>query len=345
MRNWKLRLALVLVAAIVLSVAVPAMAAEETYTVSGSYKINDRTDISTEKVVFDLYKIGSVDEKGKPVLDDAVKNEVPTDFNLDVDKNKDTDHEGWTKAWLEKAKVIADYLPEDTDRINTVTNADGSFSFDSVENGLYLLKSDSEPIKDPKKDKDGSTVTWSPQPMLVMVLNGDVVELSVKPIPEKTGIPKYEVVKTWQDTGYKSSRPKEIKVEIYYDYKTGQKNTPIETVTLNDKNNWCYSWSTSDAKYAGKDSAKYTVKEVITSTISSNYTVSFSEKTDTAANKTKFNITNTRKKKGSSSSSGKSSVKTGDSAKMWVYYLIGAAALIAVVLIIVRKRLNVKDHE
>ena len=340
--SWKLRLALALMVAAVLAVTIPVFAAEgDGYTVSGKYLPGSKAH---EGLPFCLYKIGDCvvkDGKAVLVLDDSVKDAVPEDFNLDV--VAEVDSEQWTKDWLEKAKIIDEYLPDDTEKAcdSVTTDENGEFSFAPIENGLYLLVND-EWFEDPEKDQDGNTVYWHGLPMLVLVLNGDV-EREVKPEMETEAPDRYIVVKSWQDTGNQKARPKEIKVEIYYDYKTGQKNEPIETVTLNADNNWCYSWSTDDEKYQDKTEDKYTVKEVITADIKKNYTLKESESMDQKTNTKRFNITNVYNTGDKGSGKSSSKVKTGDTNKMNKYYVICAAALIVLIILFIASRKRRKD--
>ena len=333
---WKKWLALALMVATMFIVSISALAAD-TYTVSGTFKVNDKAP--EDPFTFSLFKVGTFghkdDGKATFVLDDA----IDADVDLDIDKsNYDTEKE-WQDAWLENAQNIADCLPDSFPKAcdDVKTDSDGQFSFaPGVENGLYLLLSNN--YYEESQD-DGSTVRWSALPMLVMVLNEDV-DLTVKPsmeIIEQTR--EYSVVKSWQDTGHQSVRPKEIKVEIYYDYKTGKKNTPIETVTLNASNNWSYSWKTTDEKYIGLNKAPYTVKEVLTNDIQKTYSLKYSDNEDKEKQKKTYNITNVYKNEEKSSSK----VKTGDTNNMKMYYIIGAAALVVLVLLFVRMRKNRKD--
>ena len=340
--TWKLHMALVLMLAAVLAVAIPALAADdEKHTVSGKFEINN--EAPKDPFSFSLYKVGSIgqqDGKATLELDEKVKKAIPTKVNLDIDKNDyDTDTEEgqkeWENAWLEQGKIVAEYLPDDTPKAadDVTTDSNGAFKFSPVPgNSLYLLVGKTV-YTEPEKDENGCAVIWSPQPMLVLVLNEDV-DLIVKPLKE-TIPPKYTVIKSWQDTGYEKKRPNEIKVEIYYDYKTGEKNTPVETVALNASNNWCYSWSTENEKYADKTGNKYTVKEVLTSDLKKTYTVKESESVDEKNNTKRFNITNVYN---SSSKSSSSKVKTGDQGGMWKYYLLGAAALMVLIAVFIRLR-------
>ena len=335
----KIHLALVLILTAVLAVALSALA-EDTYTVTGTFEIND--EAPKEPFSFSLYKVGTFGRQDGKVtleLDEKIKEALPIEVDLSIDKSDyDTDTEAgeqkWQNDWLKQAKIIADYLPSGTKEAGKgTTDEDGSFIIvPGVENGLYLLVGKSV-FEDSEKDENGCTVIWTAQPMLVMVLNEEV-DLIVKPLKETVPI-KYTVIKSWQDTGHEKVRPKEIKVEVYYDYKTGGENKPVETVTLNASNNWCYSWSTENERYADKTENKYTVKEVLTSDLKTTYTVKESESVDEKNNTKRFNITNVYN---SSSKKSNSKVKTGDQGGLWKYYLLGAAALIILIVVFMRLR-------
>ena len=333
----KLYLSLLLIVVVIFAMAAPSFAADTTgHKVSGVFEIDN--EAPKDPFTFSLYKVGHFGQKGdKATLE--LDFDVPADagLNLDIEKPAtEEEQEDWMQAWIDQAKIVATYLPEDAKKAceDVQTDENGRFKFaEEVENGLYLLVSNTK-YKPTEKDENGNEVIWTALPMLVMVLNEDV-DLTVKPLKE-TVPPKYMVVKSWNDSGNEKVRPKEIKVEIYYDYKTGEKNEPVETVTLNASNNWCYTWSIENEKYADKTGDKYTVKEVITSDISKAYTVSQSENTNKETNTKTFNITNTYKKTDNPSSNPK--VKTGDQGGMWKYYLLGAAALIVLIAVFVRLR-------
>ena len=210
-----------MVAMIAPGVAMPAYAAG--YTVSGTYQING-VELPKEST-FTLYKVGSFgrDEQdpGKSilVLDPAIiENGFQGDINLKIDRSDyaDTDAgtQEWTDAWLEQAKTLADWVSVQSDvsylSPQTTTTANGKFSFDNVENGLYLL------IGGPRQKvgKEGNDSSYyTPAPMFVQVLNGNV-DLSIKPVEEH--VKDFSVKKLWDDEKKEALRPATIEIDVYY---------------------------------------------------------------------------------------------------------------------------------
>ena len=255
--------------------------ADGAFSVSGSYKENLPEAMDPSGVTFELFKVGGFDGPNLKLDFDA-----PVDLSISKDAYEDSD-EGtakWQEAWLEQAKIVAQYLPEGSEPAGTAaTDANGDFAFAApVENGLYLLISNDDPKI---VDEGDQKFAWSPQPMLVMVLN-DSVSLTIKPISEPI-VKKHTVVKTWTDEGHGDVRPESIDVEIYYNFKAGEENEPVETVTLDADNNWSYSWESD------KVNAEWTVKEVMTDDIEKNYSVTIVDNADAEADAATHNITNT----------------------------------------------------
>ena len=106
-----------------------------------------------------------------------------------------------------------------------------------------------------------------------------------KPKPEEIKEIELKVTKLWKDTGYKSKRPKSVKVDILKD------GVVQETVTLNSANNWTYTWK------APEDDSVWSAVE---KDVPDAYKVTIDPKGTT------ITITNTR------SSSGGDPPKTGD---------------------------------
>lgn len=261
---WKLCLALALMVAALFVVSVPAFAAE-THTISGEYSLEGG---STKDTSFKLYRVGGfgrdADGKAILVLDKAITDNVPTDITIDVNIEKgDQSDEEWQNAWLTSAKQVSTYLPEDVSAVAeaTVTGNDGKFTFTpTVENGLYLVRCESDPIITYTDDDKG--LAWTPQPMLVMVLNGDV-KIVTKPISEPL-VKELTVIKAWDDEGHEALRPKTIKVQLLCN------NQPEgEPVTLEEKDGVLqYTWDNLE-----RVQAVYSVREVLTDDIMANYSV------------------------------------------------------------------------
>ncbi len=287
------------------------------YTVSGTFKKG------LSGVNFELYKVGQFEGSNLKLnfsapVDLTIKKE---DFGTDKD---------WEKAWLDQAAIVKNYLPKGSTAAGKgTTDANGAFTISpKVGNGLYLLLSND----DPKTMKEGNTTyAWSPQPMLILVFDEDVAVM-IKPTSEPVS-KKYCVMKTWSDTGYQSSRPSSVTVDIYWNYKAGQTNTPEMTVTLNQSNNWTYSWETD------KTDGTYTAVERQDSNIQGKYTVSVNNNASTKADTTTINVTNTYKPPTTPTTPTKPSVKTGDQGINKIYYVLaGAALLVLIIWFVVRRR-------
>ena len=280
---WKLCLALALMVAALLVVSIPVFAAE-THTISGEYSVEGG---STAGVRFKLYHVGgfSRDEAGKPVLvlDQAIKSNVPADITIDLSIQKD-DYETedlWKQAWLDQAALVAKYMPDSIAQVgeDAVTDADGKFSFPaSVENGLYLVLSKSDPIISYTTDDKG--FSWTPQPMLVLVLDGDV-KITIKPISEPL-VKNVTVYKTWEDTGHETLRPDSIQVQLTYN---GEDEGDPVTLQKDDSGVLKYEW-----KNLEKVRGVYDVREIMSDEMMANYTVSYTSNEE-GVTKT-INITN-----------------------------------------------------
>jgi len=253
---WKLCLALALMVAALFVVSVPAFAAEGPYTVSGTVsnlEVVDKTDSEgkgiepyTDGPSFDgkkvtLYRVGGFARK-----DDGTsylkldKTYFPAGLaNLEIAKGDD--EEAWTIEWLGQAQIVANHLatletkPESKE--DTIEN--GTFSFTQLENGLYLLIGNSvEQIDGDKK------YVWSPCPMFVMVLNGDVTDLGLK-VERKPVVEKHKVQKQWSDDGHEDARPDSVMIQIWFqptgDAAAKQFGDPVE---LKKEDSYAYDWET-----------------------------------------------------------------------------------------------------
>ena len=274
--NIKKKVILALLVAAVLCVAFAFTGRQAfAYEVSGQYSINNTmTDVdempgNLGTTTFHLYKIGHF-EGDDPVfvLDDAYA-DIPVSIPLDYDKDEFASEDEWTRAWLDSAATLSNYVKEDTLVATVQSGSDGSFSISGIENGLYLLKGESQKITD--YPVEGQSSYWWPQPMYVKVLNGDV-ELGVKPMVEL--ITKLQIIKTWQnDEKVKDKiRPDSVDVEICYD------GSLRETVTLgpsdNPEENWAYEW---EAAQGENDPSKWTCREILSGRDAVNYSVSINE--------------------------------------------------------------------
>lgn len=332
----KMLLVLMLVAVFCVAFALDGKAAFA-YEVSGQYSINnnmtnvDEMPSGLAATTFHLYKVGHFEgEDPVFVLDDAYADlpvKIPLDYNRDDFDNEDD----WTRAWLESANTLSNYVKEET-LIQTFQSApDGSFSISGIENGLYLLKGDSQVIRD--YPTAGQSSYWWPQPMYVRILNGDA-QIGVKPQTEC--ITKLQVIKTWQgdETVKNTIRPESVDVEIYYD------GVLRETVTLGPESNWMYEWETAQGE---NDPSKWSCKEILSKKDAANYRVSISESyfgsaAAKAGDTKRMTLTNTYIGKTPNEGSA-AKTKTGDNSplmKSLIALLIALAA--GLVIVLSRKR-------
>ncbi len=141
---------------------------------------------------------------------------------------------------LENYAVLDDVQPVDTQ----VAYSSGKITFTGLQDGVYLIAGE--------RLSSGRYI-YTPIPMLIEVKDGERVTSYAK--ISKSDKPTldaavYRVKKVWQyDDSYIQLRPVRIQVEIYRD------NVLVETVELNDKNNWTYDWT-------GDTSAVWRVKEI-----------------------------------------------------------------------------------
>lgn len=217
---------------------------------------------------FEAYKVASVSPYGEFTPTAAFAGYPVSMDGLDAS--------GWNRlAMTLKGYVQADNL---TPFASDKTDAYGRLRF-TMKPGLYLIIGKGI-------TKGGYSYTCAPfmvcLPDMDMVNNGWIYDTAVSPKtvrdmdydPLAPATITRKVLKVWKDNGHTADRPKEITVQLFCDGKV------YDTVTLNEKNNWRYTW---DALERGHD---WTVveKEV------SGYTVKITQEGQT------FVVTNTNKK-------------------------------------------------
>ena len=287
--TWKKICGIMLTLALMVPCLVmPAYAADGPYTVSGEYKPNGVVlPAATE---FELYAVGGFDRKADDPaisilkLDDAIKDAGYTgNISLGYKKAESGEESKWNdEDWLNDAKTLSDFIVDKKDKFEhkTVSTTDGAFSFSGLGNGLYLLRSDDRQ-KVKTEGKVNEFTYYSPIPMYIQVLNGNVTGISVKSLKENAK--DFRVTKIWEDKDKTALRPSEIKVEILYDGKV------FETKTLNDKNNWTYSWE-ADKDHLDK---QWIVREVMDADTAANYYCTTSTTPDEANSLMLYKLTNT----------------------------------------------------
>jgi len=162
---------------------------------------------------------------------------------------------------------------------------------------------------------DGYTTTYS----------NDTFTITNTHTPEVTA---KTVTKVWNDSNDQDGlRPDSISVQLYADGEACG-----DSVVLNAKNNWAYTWKDIDKNING-EAVTYTVKEV---SVPSGYTASYSKDT--------FTITNTHalttKASTKTTTTTSSSTKTGDDSSVFLYWLALAVSVlgICVVSVFFRKK-------
>ena len=157
---------------------------------------------------------------------------------------------------------------------NSITDADGKASFDTLRPGLYLAITDSV-------TQDNTTYVFDSALIALPGLGTDGlwqydVEVSSKfqiiPPSEDDEEIELKVLKLWKGDNGTSARPTTIEVEIF------RNGTIYQTVTLSENNHWTYTWSVRD------DGSDW---KVVERNIPTGYTMTIEER------ETSFTLTNT----------------------------------------------------
>lgn len=222
--------------------ALPVYAAGGAISLTFNPEVEDLTDQTFE---FSVYKVGAYghdETTGKSILvvDPAVKSIAGVDLKDEVFSDVEN-----ADGMIDAANTIAQYK----DKLDSVKKA-GPVSIkvgdtatvataaEASENGIYLIVGDEIKVGDNY---------WSPVPVLVQVLNEDAsftfdkdhVNAKIKRTPVAYS---HNVKKVWNDNNdEKGLRPESLDVEILYGDKV------IDTVTLNDANNWNFTWNTTES--------------------------------------------------------------------------------------------------
>ncbi len=202
----------------------------------GSLTLICRTEgVTLTGLHWDIYRVGS--RNGESFV---LEGEF-ADYPVVLD---DFSAEGMTTAaeTLENFAVLDGLTPLQSGE----TNENGTLTFDSLEEGLYLVSGTILTIGD---------TTYVPSTLLFEIDNeGEAFDLDAYPkIIYRTSseeISTYSVKKIWQFTmNQESQLPDEITIEVYCD------RVLFDTVTLSDANDWTYSWM-------GDTDCEWRVKEV-----------------------------------------------------------------------------------
>ena len=291
--------------------------AASVYTV---YGIFDPEGVQLDDVDFELYKVGDINGDSFKYVNEL--KDVPVEIPVFNRKSDYSSEEAWRQDWMDSAAALANYLPDGYEPVAGAVTQNGEFRFDGIGNGLYLLLGESKQIWD-----GGKSVTWTPLPMFVMVLNGDAGapndRITVKPSVETTA-QDFTIVKSWSDEGHEKARPSSVKVEILYDGKVE------DTVTLDAGNDWSYSWHSEKTEHI------WDCREAVTDEIRDNYTVDCSSVTKDG----RKTMTLTNKYIGTDPTDPESPT-TGDTAgNLWLYIAMCITALVLMIILVVNRKKN-----
>lgn len=229
---------------------------------------NDEQPISEAE--FNLYYIATMSKDVTFTLTGDFK-----DYPVNLNK---LDNSGWQSVAL----TLDGYIQRDNiaPLMSGVTNSNGTVVFKSttgaMKAGLYMITGEAI-VQDGYVHTPDPFVVWVPgADETTGEWNYDVVVFAKHSTTVKEPDPiSRKVLKVWKDSGHTSKRPTEVEVELLKD------GTVVETVKLNEENNWHYSWEGLDPDHEWviieKDvPAKYTVNVtrsgityVITNTYSS----------------------------------------------------------------------------
>ena len=187
------------------------------------------------------------------------------------------------KEWRDLADTLIAYATADglQPTLAAQTDSSGTVSFTGLQTGIYLIQGVSG-SNDAGTCQFENYFLFLPTPQEDGQQNYQVESHpkgSFTPHPddpdqpEKPEFTTYHVVKLWKDTGIRNLRPDSVTVDIL------KNGIPVQTVQLNARNNWSYSWN------AEKNFDHWTVVE---KDVPDEYTVVI-----TAAHNT-FTITNSR---------------------------------------------------
>lgn len=199
-------------------------------------------------VEFRIYRVAEITEAGDFVLSETFR-EYPVELN-------NLDSSGWRTL----AQTLDAYVARDN--INPYwakkTEQTGNVHFSDLPTGLYLVAGDTY---------TQDTTIYTPEPTLISLpgmTEKDQWTYDVEAFCKfnRETIPEFverKVQKVWKDDGNSDKRPKEISVQLL---KNGE---IVDTVVLNNENNWEYVWKDLDGR------SKWQVTEAVTP---AGYTVS-----------------------------------------------------------------------
>lgn len=177
---------------------------------------------------FDIYLIATLDKNGELT---AANNF--TQFNVDIYGKNDA-------AWRTLTSTLEGYilLNNITPTASGKTTTDGTLTFRNKTAGVYLVMGH-------RHSQGGFSYTTEPFLVQLPSLNEKTnqwdYDVEARPkheaTPEEDCTITIKVLKRWDDKEHEKERPKEIKVQLYCD------GSLYETVTLNAKIRWSYTWT------------------------------------------------------------------------------------------------------
>ena len=195
--------------------------------------------IGFSAVAFSIYRVADISEDGTYTLSGDFKRYPVSLENLD------------SSGWRALAQTLDAYAVRDkiAPIMTRQTGSDGYFRIPGLSTGLYLVVGG-------QYVDDG--IVYTPEPMLVSIpgLSADGtwdydMAVSCKFVREDTPdtLVSRKVQKVWKDDGNEEKRPQEITAELM------ENGNVVDTVVLNQGNNWEYTWNNLDG------SAKWQIAE------------------------------------------------------------------------------------
>lgn len=229
---------------------------------------NDETGLTIKypvgDVYFTFYKVADFSEYG--VFELVSPFDIYADEITDLENLEKAPEEMTTESWVNLAYTLESYVVSERIPYDFIerTSDSGRIAVENIDKGLYLIIGE-------QSESEGKVYT--PAPVLITVPNRDeegmwddqvVLDYTGK-VSIKEIYDEYTVRKDWIDDGYESKRPEQIKVDLYMVSEDGSGELYDHDVTLNEDNNWTYTWANLPAGY------KWIVYE---NDVPENYTVS-----------------------------------------------------------------------
>lgn len=194
---------------------------------------------------FRIYKVAVLDEYAHMTLTDTF---YP--YRSSVNGLNSLDNIESQSEWAELAETLKSIVQRDQmiPFVIGKTDKDGHLLFSDLRPGLYLVVGSRTSVGNyiytvnpffaflPGYDYENDAWTYDYDIQVEM-------KSSRRQIPSENDTITRKVLKIWDDKGHEESRPKEIIVQLLRD------NQIYDTVILNEKNNWRYSWTDLDPKY------------------------------------------------------------------------------------------------